>query len=458
MVTLEQDLSGTLEIMPSKDRIIRAGEVPEADYADARDVALRLAPEGPVHLLRPQYIYARAQQFRDGFPGEVAYAVRANFEPDVLRHVYAGGIDWFACDTLAEIEAAAQIAPDLKFFFAHSIKPASAIREAYTRHRVRAFVLDHPDELEKLRAHTGPDATLLVRVSGPPGALLGEGYRYGCDVNRAAWLARAVVDAGYKLGLCFNLGSQIMDPTMFDEAFLLVREVMYRARFMLDMICVGGGFPTIYDGLYPPAPEEYFAIIKKGLARLHLPRTCRVLATPGRVIVNEAVSILTRVEQRRGQMLYINDGSLGGLGSINVPWWRPTVRLIRPQGRPPARELDRYLFSGPAGYGNDTMPGPYYLPEDAKAGDYVEFGNLGAYSGSMITAFHCAPWPDMVTVGDDPMEAAQPGQVGAGYHDPGSPIPLTADMTEDADPEDDDIPDLEEDFPDDPARMPHRRR
>jgi ornithine decarboxylase len=284
---------------------------------------------------------------------------------------------------------------------------------------------------------------------------LGEGYRYGCDIERGAWLARAVVDAGYKLGLCYSLGSQVMDPVMYDEAFLLMREVMYRARFMIDMICVGGGFPGFYDGMYPPMLNDYCSVIKRGLSRLHLPRTCRVLATPGRYLVNDAVSVLVRVEQRRGQMLYVNDGLMGSLGSINVPWWRPTVRLVRTNGRP-ARELDRYLLSGPAGYGNDTMPGPYYLPEDARPGDYLELGQLGAYSGCMTTAFQCIPWPDMVTVSDDPMTPAREDEMPQDMDEP---------ITDEADEEppyergggDEEGEYDEGDDYDDPGQLPRRR-
>lgn len=388
---------------------IKGYEPPPADYAQAEEVVRLLNPADPVHLLRPQMIHGRVNDFLTGFPGDTAYAVRANFEPQVIAQVFSAGIDWYACDTIHEIETVRRVLPDARFIFMHPIKPAAAIEQAYHKFRVRVFVIDHPEELEKVRQHAGSDCTILVRIAGPPGALQSEGYRYGCAVDQAAWLAREVVTAGYKLGLCFHLGSQVMDPEMYDEAFLLVREVMYRARFMLDMVCVGGGFPAIYDGVWPPKREEYFKVISKGLKRLHLPRTCRVVATPGRALVADAVSILTKVEHRRGQMLYLNDGLMGGLSSINISWWRPPLRHIRLDQKV-SRHIGEFLFSGPACYGNDTMPGPYYLPEDTDAGDFLELGQMGAYGGSMTTAFHCNPWPEMLTVGDDPPLPALEGQ------------------------------------------------
>ena len=388
-------------------------DLPPADYESARKAALALAPDYPLHLLRRHVIHYRTQKFMEGFPGEAAYAVRANFEPAVIDTLHAAGIDWYACDSIGEMEVVFQQAPSAKFIFAHPIKTEKAIETAYKRYGVRAFVIDHPHELKKVLAHTETDATILVRLAGSAGAMVSEGYRYGCDIDQAAFLVKAVVEAGYKVGLCFSPGSQVLNPLLYDEGFLALREVMYRTRFMLNMVYIGGGFPSIYEGVSPPEVENYFKVIRNGLSRLHLPRTCKVIASSGRYLVNEAVSVLVRVEQRKGQMLYLNDGTLGSLSPINMKWWRPPIRLIRtakdlPQ---PAYTLDRFAFSGPIAYGSDTMNGPFYLPEDARVGDYIEMGKIGAYAGSMVTGFQCQPLPEMVTVGDMPLEASRPEEM-----------------------------------------------
>ncbi len=376
--------------------------LPAADYANAGEVSRLLAPSEPLHLLRPKMIYARTMAFQAEFAdGLIAYAVRANPEPKVLENLFSAGVDWYACDTLSEIESVQRLLPDARLLFMHPVKSEQAIETAYKKHRVRSFVIDHPDELRKIKAHTGNDATLIVRIAGPPGALLSEGYRFGCSVPEAVSLCHAVVDAGYKLGLSFHLGSQVMDPDMYDEAFLLIREVMYRARYMLDCVSVGGGFPAIYDNMWPEPLPNYMRVIKRGLAKLHLPNSCHVFVTPGRALVADSVAILAKVEQRRGQTLYINDGQMGALGSVNVRWWRPPVRLVRPSG-PIKGRLMPYRFSGAACYGNDLLPGPFFLPADTRAGDYIELGQMGAYCGSIFTAFHSLPWPEMVTVADDP--------------------------------------------------------
>jgi ornithine decarboxylase len=34
------------------------------------------------------------------------------------------------------------------------------------------------------------------------------------------------------------------------------------------------------------------------------------------------------------------------------------------------------------------MPGPFYLPEDTREGDYIEIGQLGAYGNALRTNFN----------------------------------------------------------------------
>ena len=49
------------------------------------------------------------------------------------------------------------------------------------------------------------------------------------------------------------------------------------------------------------------------------------------------------------------------------------------------------------------MPGPFWLPEDVREGDYVEIGMLGAYGVAMNTRFNGFGDAETVTVEDAPM-------------------------------------------------------
>jgi ornithine decarboxylase len=49
------------------------------------------------------------------------------------------------------------------------------------------------------------------------------------------------------------------------------------------------------------------------------------------------------------------------------------------------------------------MPGPFWLPEDVREGDYVEIGMLGAYGVAMNTRFNGFGDAETVEVADAPM-------------------------------------------------------
>ena len=49
------------------------------------------------------------------------------------------------------------------------------------------------------------------------------------------------------------------------------------------------------------------------------------------------------------------------------------------------------------------MPGPFWLPEDVREGDYVEIGMLGAYGTALSTRFNGFGDVDTARMDDAPM-------------------------------------------------------
>jgi ornithine decarboxylase len=49
------------------------------------------------------------------------------------------------------------------------------------------------------------------------------------------------------------------------------------------------------------------------------------------------------------------------------------------------------------------MPGPFLLPADIRAGDYIEIGQLGAYGDVMRTNFNGFGKRQEIVVSDEPM-------------------------------------------------------
>ena len=78
------------------------------------------------------------------------------------------------------------------------------------------------------------------------------------------------------------------------------------------------------------------------------------------------------------------------------------VKLHRAKGEA-AGAVKPFRFFGPTCDSLDAMPGPFWLPEDVREGDYVEIGMLGAYGVAMASRFNGFGQVDTLEVEDPPM-------------------------------------------------------
>tara|TARA_B100001964_G_scaffold86764_1_gene97705 strand:+ start:2517 stop:2963 length:447 start_codon:yes stop_codon:yes gene_type:complete len=112
-----------------------------------------------------------------------------------------------------------------------------------------------------------------------------------------------------------------------------------------------------------------------------------LLCEPGRALVAESGSSIVKVVLRKKQKLYINDGTYGSLFDAGVPNFILPTRML-PNGRMASKKLTAYSLYGPTCDSIDYMKGPFVLPNNLKEGDYIEMGQLGAYSLTFRTKFN----------------------------------------------------------------------
>jgi ornithine decarboxylase len=351
-----------------------------------------------------------ARWFQDNFQGDVFYAVKANPSPWVIESLAQSGVTSFDVASIPEIELVNRHAPGSRLAFMHPVKSRRAIAEAYFDHGVRIFALDTHEELQKILEATGnaDDLGLMVRLAvQAEGASYSLSGKFGADIHQAPSLLLAARRATQdRMGVSFHVGSQCMRPTAFQAALAQANRAIIRAGVMVDVVDVGGGFPSVYPGMLPPDLDAYLDSIERGFAEMSVHEDTELWCEPGRALVAEASSILTKVELRKGDALYLNDGSYGSLfDAAHVKWPFP-VKLYRGEGGE-AQEVEGPLkpfrFYGPTCDSLDHMPGPFWLPEDVREGDYVEIGMLGAYGVAMNTRFNGFGDAETVQVADAPM-------------------------------------------------------
>ena len=365
----------------------------------------QLKPEKPVYCIRKNYIQSAVKYFIKNFPGKILYAVKTNPHPLVIEQIIESGVEQFDVASIEEIKSIRNFSDTAKCSYMHTVKSRESINEAYFNYNVKTFSLDTNDELIKIIESTNnaKDLELFVRVAvSNEHAEIDLSKKFGALNSEAAGLLRLVKQHAKKIGLSFHVGSQCMHPISYSKWINEIGNIMKKTKILPDYINVGGGFPTIYPDLIPQSMDNYFNEIKKGLENLKLEKLPEIICEPGRALVAESGSTIVRVNLRKKQKLYINDGTYGTLFDAGTPNIVYPSRLIK-RGKMISKKLTAFDFYGPTCDSMDYMKGPFLLPNNIKENDYIELGQLGAYGLTFRTQFNGFYSDEIYEIDDKPI-------------------------------------------------------
>ena len=374
-------------------------------FKSVDDLISQLQPDKPIYCIRKKSIQIASKFFQDKFPGKILYAVKTNPNQEVLKTIIKSGINHFDVASIEEIKAIKNLDPNLHCSYMHTIKSRKNISEAYFNYGIKDFSLDTKDELIKILESTNKskDLNLFVRVAvSNEHAEIDLSKKFGALTSEAIGLLRLAKANSKKVGLSFHVGSQCMHPISYSKGISEIGNIIKRTKIVPDYINIGGGFPTIYPDLVPQSLENYFEEIKNSLAKLKFDKMPEILCEPGRAIVAESGSTIVKVNLRKKQKLYINDGTYGTLFDGGVPNIVFPTRLIT-NGRLVSKKLTSFDFFGPTCDSMDYMKGPFLLPNNVKENDYIELGQLGAYGLTFRTQFNGFFSNEIYEVEDNPI-------------------------------------------------------
>ena len=374
-------------------------------FSNVNELVNTLKPVNPVYCIRPESIKNSIKLFKSKFPGKILYAVKTNPNEYVLKQIIKNGIDRFDVASINEVKLIRKHSPKSKLYFMHPIKSREDISSAYFDFNVKDFSLDTKEELMKILESTknAKDLNLFVRITvSNEHAELDLSRKFGALASEALGLVRLCKQHAKKLGISFHVGSQCMHKISFSKGLKEISNIIKKTKIIPDTINVGGGFPSIYPDLKPEPLENYFNEIKKGLGYLKLEKLPEVICEPGRALVAESGSTIVRVNLRKKDKLYINDGTYGSLFDAGVPNFILPSRLIT-NGRVQSKKITAFQFYGPTCDSIDYMKGPFLLPNNIKEGDYIELGQLGAYGLTFRTKFNGFYSNTIVELNDKPI-------------------------------------------------------
>ena len=359
----------------------------------------------PLLLLDPERVRRQHRHLRNALPFVgFHYAVKALAHDAVLDVLDdAGcGFDVATGEELAMLTRRGVAAS--RIIHTHPIKKPAEIAEALAA-GVRTFVVDNDVEIEKFRGAPS-DTRLLVRLAyRSPHAKSDLSSKFGVGPFEAAHLVERAHAAGITVaGFSYHVGSQLDDPARFATAAADTLELMgileRRLNVQFDTLDIGGGFPASYDS--ESAAIEDVAAVLRPVLEPHA-RRLDIIAEPGRVMVADAMTLVTSVvgiaERSDGRWYYLDDGLYGSYSNVLTEDVHPLVFAERDlTGRRDAADHRWATLGGPTCDSSDVIAREVLLP-DLAVGDLLVSPTMGAYTTVTATRFNGRPFTPVAVVG-----------------------------------------------------------
>ncbi|MBI5361660.1 MAG: alanine racemase [Planctomycetes bacterium] len=263
--------------------------------------------------------------------------------------------------------------------------------------------LDNDDELERVaelsktfRAPRGVGLRCSMNLNYPPWDKFG----FNLESGHALEAARAIT-AEPKLrlrGLHMHIGTYLPDPDVYGRAIeALITFALRLERELgvtIEYLDLGGGYATrntLHHTLLPGealavTAEDYAAAITPPLARAakQFKQRPRLFLEPGRILIDEAVSMITTVRAvKRGSGQ--QKAALIDCGVHILPtsfWYDHEIRPVEDRGG----AVESYRMVGPLCMQIDCVRQAIVLPS-LRAGDLLVIQDVGAYNFSQSMQF-----------------------------------------------------------------------
>jgi len=348
-------------------------------------------PREPVYCIYPEVYRRTAQDFVTGFPGRVLYAVKANDHPAVIHLLHEGGVGHFDCASISEVAVVRAHCPGAIPYFMVPVRPRGDAGEAFGRYGVRHFMIDHTDGIDILAAEINlAQAVVFARMAVHHAAALQDlSSKYGAPPSAVPGLMRTLAARGAEPALAFNVGSSVISTDAYTHSIGVAAGVLAELPFRVRLVDIGGGFPQPYPDFQVPPLVDYFHAVAVAARTLPLARGGEIMAEPGRSLAAPGLSALVEVLLRKDERLYLNDGMYGIFWELRFKEHAGfPLRTYRDGRLRTTREMKPFRLYGPTCDASDVLPAPIDLPADIRAGDFIEFGSIGAYSLSGRTRFN----------------------------------------------------------------------
>lgn len=356
----------------------------------------------------PLYVYSQTaitESFKawenafDGAPHLICYAVKANSNIAILRLLASmgSGFDIVSGGELARVLAAG--GDPAKVVFSGVGKSATEIAKALEV-GIRCFNVESTTELyliEQIANQRDEIAPISIRINPDVDAkthpYISTGLKenkFGVTAEQALALYHYAQEATHlrPVGVDCHIGSQLTEIEPFIESVQHLRNLVSQLReagVHIEHIDFGGGLGIQYADETIPSPSDLISAIRKELD----PLGAELMIEPGRSIVGNAGSLLTRVlvtKPGETKNFAIVDAAMNDLlRPALYSAWQNIVEVSASEGS----SKSTYDIVGPVCETGDFLGKERSL--SIREGDLLAVMGAGAYSFSMSSNYNTRP-------------------------------------------------------------------
>jgi diaminopimelate decarboxylase len=327
----------------------------------------------PLYVTDLDLAAANAGAWRAALPGAlVAYAVKANPDPALLRRLAADG---FGFEVVGPVELALAMSagcPPERIVVNGVGQTDADLTAALAR-----GALVNAESLGALSALVAAPAfgriglrvnPALEAETHPHLATGAAGSKFGIALDELPDALRRLARRPASIGA--HIGSAIVDAAPFGRLATLLASLANETG--AERIDLGGGFTG--------EPGTLASVIRQ-----HLPRTGRLIIEPGRSVVADAGWLVTRVVRVQARGHLVADAGMTELLRPMLYGARHPVSLLAP-GAPIADRA--WTLSGPICEAGDLLATDLRLGSGAGEGALLAIGEVGAYGLAMASGYN----------------------------------------------------------------------
>ncbi len=213
-----------------------------------------------------------------------------------------------------------------------------------------------------------------------------EKNKFGIDTKTAieGYKAAGRLENIAVVGIDCHIGSQITEAKPFEDALKSLERLITELKSLgikIKYLDMGGGLGITYDAESPPHPREYARAIIDSLKGIDL----QLILEPGRVIVGNAGTLITRVLYRKTapvKEFVITDA---GMNDLMRPSLYKAFHAIQPVVKTVRAPIKADVV-GPICESGDFLAVDREIP-DVKQGDLLAVMSAGAYGFTMSSNY-----------------------------------------------------------------------